>query len=163
MTTSNLLGHKLNYVKTFIASVTSIFSSEMGVTLKKRSATVRNSSKPAFQVVTIVGFVADTFKGQVVYSMSREFSEHIAKAMLPGKLPVEQKKMLTSCVGELGNMISGKASIDLAGANSIVEITPPTVVVGEISKIDFYEVPTISLVMDSTVGALEVNLAFQEK
>ena len=83
--------------------------------------------------------------------------------MLPGKLPFEQKKMLTSCVGELGNMISGKATIELAGANSIVEITPPTVVVGKINRIDFHEVPTISLIMDSTAGAVEINIAFLEK
>ena len=158
-----MLNHKIDYLKIFIASVSSIFSTEVGVDLKKRSVNVKNSNKPTFQVVVIIAFVADFFKGQVVYSMSTEFAEHVAKSMLPGKLPMEQKKLLGSCVGELGNMVSGKASIALAGTSSVVDITPPTVVMGEISSIEFYEVPTISIVMDSTKGALEINVAFQER
>lgn len=163
MNTGNLPGHTSDYVEIFIPSVASVFFTEIGIHLKKRSTTIKKSSKPGFQVTTVVGFVSKNFKGQVVYSMSLEFAEYIAKSMLSGKLPVEQKKLLTSCVGELGNIISGKASIELAGTSSVVEIIPPIVLTGAVNTVDFYEVPTISLVMDSTVGALEINIAFQEE
>ena len=61
MSASTLLNHKLDYAKIFISSVASVFFAETGVLLKRRSVNVRNTSRPTFQVVTIVAFVADFF------------------------------------------------------------------------------------------------------
>ena len=109
----------------------------------------------------IIGFVASFFKGQVVYSMDQEVGIAIAKKMMPDMLPIQQKEMMFSALGELANMISGKASIILAGNEERIDITPPLVARGDVN-FNFLKVPTTVLVCDSVLGALAINIAFQE-
>ncbi|MDF1567163.1 MAG: chemotaxis protein CheX [Spirochaetaceae bacterium] len=51
----------------------------------------------------------------MVYSVDSNFAEKVARAMLPNKLPAEVKKMVKSAISEIANMITGQASIALAG------------------------------------------------
>jgi chemotaxis protein CheX len=82
--------------------------------------------------------------------------------MLPGKLPAEIRRMEHSAVSELANMITGKASIDLAGEEYKINITPPAVFSGSDIKMDFLNLPTIALSFISSAGVLEVNIALAE-
>ena len=93
--------------------------------------------------------------------MSADVGYAFARGMLPNLLPVKQKELLHSILGEVANMISGQASIILAGDQDQINITPPLVVEGR-AEFDFLKVPTIVLTFDSTVGTLEVNIAFKE-
>ena len=81
--------------------------------------------------------------------------------MMPELLPYQQKKMIHDVLGEVANMISGMASIKLAGDNDKINITPPVVIRGE-NEFDFLKVPTIVVLLDSTIGSLEINIAFKE-
>ena len=77
-------------------------------------------------------------------------------------LPAERNKLVKDILGEVANMISGKASIVLAGSHDKININPPIVIVdSEIAKIDFLQVPTVFIVLDSIMGSLEINIAFQ--
>ena len=156
-----VLTAKKDYAATFVQSATSIFKHELATPLKKRSIDIKHSSKPAFPLSIIIGFVASSFKGQVVYSMEQDMGEGIAKKMLPGLLPLQQKEMVHSALGELANMISGKASITLAGNEDRIDITPPIITLGN-TNFNFLDVPTIALVCDSTLGVFTINIAFQE-
>ena len=93
--------------------------------------------------------------------MSQDVGEAFTKRMMPDLLPYQQKKMLHDVLGEVANMISGMASIKLAGDDDTINITPPVVIRGE-SEFDFLKVPTIVVLLDSTIGSLEINIAFKE-
>ena len=157
------LEYKKDYASAFVRSAGDIFQKELNVSLKKRFANIKQSSSPGFPLSIIIGFVSSSsFKGQVVYSMSQDVGFAFARQMLPDPIPAKRKEMLHSILGEVANMIPGRASIVLAGNQDKIDITPPLVIEGN-TKFDFLKVPTIVLVFDSTVGSLEVNIAFQEK
>ena len=69
---------------------------------------------------------------------------------------------MKSAVGEIGNIVTGQATIKLAGSDRRLDLTPPTVVTGKELELDFLSIPTVSLQMLSTMGALEINVALQE-
>ena len=152
---------KRDYASIFIRSAVDVFNRELSVPLKKRSLNIKHSSKPSYPLSIVIGFVGTSVKGQVVYSMTEEVGVMFVKKMFPNMLPVKQREMLDDILGEVANMISGKASIMIAGNDSMIDITPPIVITGE-SNFHFLQVPTIVLILDSSLGSLEINIAFRE-
>lgn len=154
---------KIHYSQIFVDSAINIFRKELKIeVLKKRNIILKNSPIPSFYYAVIIGFMDKVIKGQVVYSMPDEFGKNIAKIMMPGLLPVEYKKLITESLGELANLISGYSTAKLSKDDSNpMEITPPVVLKGENIQFDFLKVPCICVVLDSTLGCLEINIAFQ--
>jgi chemotaxis protein CheX len=108
--------------------------------------------------ISIVLGITGAMRGQVVYSMDTSFAYDITKVMIPNKLPMERKQFVNSAVGEIGNMVTGQASIQLAGQNQRIHLTPPAVFTGQGLKVDFLEVPTVCLRLLSEMGILEINI-----
>ena len=152
---------KAELANPFIRAAVDVFQTEIGVKLTRTDLKVKPAPIPTLPVSIIIG-VAGLVKGQVCYSMSDSCAYEVAKSMLPGKLPVEIKRFTNSAVSELANMITGRASIELAGDDSIVHITPPAVFIGHGVYIDFLNVPTIAVSFISELGVLEINIALTE-
>ncbi len=156
--------NKKSYSKIFIEKTLFVFKHELQIdTLKKKSFMLKSSPRPSFPIAVVIGFAGDLLKGQVVYSMGYNIADKIGNIMIPGTGPEEKKKLLPSAIGELVNMISGQASINLAGMDNIVKITPPVYLEGEKINFDFLSVQSISLALDSPIGIFEINIAFEEK
>ncbi|RXT13964.1 chemotaxis protein CheX [Ammoniphilus sp. CFH 90114] len=64
-------------------------------------------------------------------------------------------QMLESFAGELGNMIVGNLSTYLAGRGYVIDITPPTVMVGETKLYGFDQAVSIPFEME-TIGQLNM-------
>jgi chemotaxis protein CheX len=152
---------KAEFANPFIKAAVDVVASELKVKLSRKELMLKTKPEPTLPTFIIIG-VTGFVQGQVVYAMDSNFSYEVAKAMLPGKLPADLKKLEHSAVCELANMITGKASIELAGERNIINITPPAVFTGDAIKIDFLNLPTISLSFISSVGVIEVNIALTQ-
>ena len=153
---------KVELANPFILAAVDIFQTETGVKLNRKDLKIKPAPIPTLPVSVIIG-VTGAVKGQICYSMDDNFAYELAKAMLPGKLPVDIKKYTNSAIAEMANMITGQASIALAGEELIVYITPPAVFSGRGVKIDFLNVPTIAISFISEIGVLEINIALSEQ
>ncbi len=152
---------KAEFANPFIKAAVDVVASELKVKLSRKELKLKTKPEPTLPTFIIIG-VTGFVQGQVVYAMDSNFSYEVAKAMLPGKLPADLKKLEHSAICELANMITGKASIDLAGEQNVINITPPAVFTGDAIKIDFLNLPTISLSFISSVGVIEVNIALTQ-
>ncbi len=153
---------KAQYANPFITAAVKTFKQELGVDLARNSMNVKSSPVPSKALSIIIG-VTGLVKGQVVYSMDENVALSVAKAMLPDRLPVELKKHTNSAVSELANIITGQASIILAGETERIDITPPAVFSGGSSFIDFLTIQTICLSFLSEIGSFEINIALTEE
>ena len=153
---------KAEYVNIFIASAVNVFQKELNIHLSRKDLKKKPSPLPSFTISIVIG-ITGALGGQVVYSMDSEFATKVAHAMLPNLLPAELKKMENSAVSEISNIITGQASIALAGDKDKIDLTPPVVLMAKDLKIDFLQVPTIGLVLISEIGELEINIALVEK
>lgn len=153
---------KAEFANPFITAATSTFLKEVGVKLARKELKIKESPVPS-QAISIVIGVTGAVRGQVVYSMDENVAYAVAKAMLPGKLPVDLKKLMNSAVSEMANIITGQASIILAGDNLKIDITPPAVFSGPSLQIDFLTIQTICLSFISEIGTLEMNIAMTEE
>jgi chemotaxis protein CheX len=152
---------KAEYANIFIRSAVSVFQSEIGIRLSRESLKRKETPTPSFPISIVIG-ITGQIRGQVVYSLDHDFADAIAHAMVPNTLPSVRRRLINSAVGEIGNMVTGRASIALAGKNHILQLTPPAVFTGHGITVDFLELPTICLRMLSEVGILEMNIALLE-
>lgn len=152
---------KAEYANVFIRGATNVFGHEIGVSLSRKSLTRKNAPVPSLPVSIVIG-ITGSIRGQVVYSMDSNFAYAVTKAMIPNKLPSELKKLTNSAVSEVANMITGQASISLAGEDKLIHLTPPAVFSGTDMTVDFLSIPTICLSFISEIGSLEINIAFTE-
>jgi chemotaxis protein CheX len=153
---------KAEYVNIFINSAVSVFKKELNIHLSRKELLKKNSPDPSLSISIIFG-ITGAISGQVVYSMDENFAYKVAQGMLPNKLPVEIKKMENSAVSEIANIITGQASISLAGESNKINLTPPVVLMASDLMMDFLEIPTIALTLISEIGELEINIALIEK
>jgi chemotaxis protein CheX len=152
---------KAEYANPFITAAVTTFKKELGVALNRNAINVKTSPVPSKEISIIIG-VTGVVKGQVVYSMDDNVALSVTKAMLPGKLPAELKKLTNSAVSELANIITGQASITLAGESDRIDITPPAVFFGGAASMDFLSLQTICLSFLSEIGTFEINIALTE-
>ena len=153
---------KAEYANIFIKSATHVFKQELGITLSRQSLVRKEAPIPGLPVCIVLG-ITGSIRGQVVYSIDHSFAQDITHAMVPNKLPRELRKYVNSAVGEIGNMVTGQASIALAGKDRIIQLTPPAVFTGTGIWFDFLTVPTISLRLLSEMGVLEINIAMVDE
>ncbi len=153
---------KAEYANIFIRSAVHVFKKELGISLSRQSLVRKDAPLPGMPVCIVIG-ITGAVRGQVVYSIDRSFAQDITHAMVPNKLPNELRKYVNSAVGEIGNMVTGQASIALAGQDKIIQLTPPAVFTGAEIWFDFLQTPTVSLRMLSEMGVLEINIALTEE
>ena len=152
---------KAEYVNIFITSAVAVFQKELNIHLSRKDLTKKESPVPSLSISIIIG-ITGSLSGQVVYSMDESFAFKVAQSMLPNKLPAEIKKMENSAVSELANIITGQATIALAGEHDRINLTPPAVFIGKDIRMDFLHMPTIALSLISEIGELEINIALIE-
>ncbi len=152
---------KAAYANVFIKSAISVFGREIGVNLSRKALTVKSAPVPSLPMSIVIG-ITGAIRGQVVYSMDSNFAFSVTKAMIPNRLPTDLRKLTSSAVSEIANMITGQASISLDGEYQLIHLTPPAVFTGTDMQVDFLSIPTICLSLISEIGSLEINIAFTE-
>ena len=153
---------KAEFANPFISAAVTTFKKELKVSLSRNALFVKNSPVPTKDISIIIG-VTGVVRGQIVYSMDDNVAYAVAKAMLPGKLPAELKTHINGAVSELANIITGQASIILAGENQKIDITPPAIFIGGGGRMDFLSLKTICLSFLSEIGSFEINIALTEE
>jgi len=151
---------KAELVNIFVQAATTVFEKELNISLSRHAAVRKSKPVPGRPVCIVLG-LAGSVRGQVVYAVDDSFAMDIAHHMIPNTLPSKLRQLMGSAVGEMGNMITGQATIALAGEEKSIEITPPTVITGDNILVNFVELPTVSLQMLSEMGVLEINIAIE--
>ena len=105
---------KAEYANPFIKSAKLIFEKEIKINLNRKDLVKKEKPAPTLPVSIVIG-VTGPVRGQVVYSMDDNFAYSVTKAMMPNKLPNDIRKMINSAVSEVANMITGRASMLMAG------------------------------------------------
>ena len=152
---------KVEYANVFIKSAVAVFLKEVNVHLTRKDLARKESPVPGRPIAIIMG-ITGFIRGQIVYAMDQSFAYGVAKAMLPNSLPLESRQMANSAISEIANIITGQATIYLAGHAEKLYITPPVVIMATDLTLDFLAIPTIALSLLSEIGVLEINIALTE-
>ena len=93
--------------------------------LKMTRGTVQSNG-----VLVNIGLIG-MLSGNVIYNISTDSAKSIASKMMMGMPVAEFDAMAQSAIGELGNLLAANAAISLEGIGVQIDISPPTLIVGD--------------------------------
>ncbi len=149
---------QVEYVNPFIIGAIEVFEQIASIELKKQSIALKDDSRPTHEIAIVIG-VSGYLEGQVIYSFKEHTAERIVSSMMPNSPPEKQKEYMESAIGSLANMITGRATILLAGKQQVLRITPPAIIIGENMDYKFVTNKTLSVSFTSRFGTTEINVA----
>lgn len=152
----------LEYVRPFIEASQDMLAQVVNEKTETGKLFLRDSTFTGDNVIIIIG-IAGKLKGQVIFNLKKEGACNIASRMMCG-MPVEHlDEIAKSAIGELANMISGNAATIFASKDIALDITPPTVMIGDNIEISTTKSNSICvpLVMESG-NCFEINVSLSE-
>lgn len=153
----------LKYVEPFIKASQDMINQVAGEESEIGEIFSRNTSFNGDNVIIIIGVTGDA-TGQVIFNLCEKSACDIASKMMCG-MPVEQlDEMAKSAIGELANMISGNAATIFSSKQIQLDITPPTIMIGEKIEISVTKSEAICVpLLIKNGSSFHINVSLSEK
>jgi len=128
--------------------------------VKRGNLSLKDKLLATNEVTAFIGLSED-IRGIVAFSMNQETAKGIASMMMMG-VPVEEfDEMAQSAISEMANMVTGCASIGLEQNGLSVQISPPTLIVGNNVRGRLSRVKTLVVEVLTEVGMVEINVGLE--
>lgn len=128
--------------------------------LKKGKIGLKEDLIITMGVTALVG-LTDGIHGNVAYSMAEDTAKKIASMMMMGMPVPEFDAMAQSAVAEMANMITANAATKLESNKFHVDISPPTLLFGENTKVRTNPMRTLVFEVLTNVGTMEVKIGIE--
>ena len=152
----------VKYINPFIEASQTVLKQTANIDAKLGSVTLKESPYTSDSVVIIVGLTGK-IRGQAVFSMSKKVALSVASAMMGGMTVTELDEISKSAISELTNMILGNAATILYSKGIGIEITPPSLVMGDNLQISSSKMKTICVpLMFNEEDQLEIDISLIE-
>ncbi|MEZ0537804.1 chemotaxis protein CheX [Caldicellulosiruptoraceae bacterium PP1] len=120
----------VEYINPFILASQQVLKQIANIDLTLGKVFIKETTYQVDQIVVIIGMTG-TIKGQVNFCMNKDTALYIASQMMGGYLVAEFDEIAKSAIGEMANMIMGNTSTIFSQKNIMIDITPPSILMGE--------------------------------
>ena len=149
-------------VNPFIDAFVSVMP-QMGFQEPKRTKMyVREKNAVSLGVSVIVGFTKQ-IRGNVVYNMSVDTAKFIASTMMMGMPVAEFDTMAQSAISEMSNMLTANAATNLTGMGLEVDISTPSLSIGENFQVKISDGQYLTVEMDLGGQMVEIDIAVDQQ
>lgn len=140
-----------------VNSMLSAVSSVIPVQMQREVPTIVDAPVANVEMGVLVG-VTGQVRGRLLAVGAASVFGGIAEAMFGMRIEGE---MLESFVGELGNMLAGTMSTNVSLQGINIDITPPTVIVGDTKLTGFQHALSVPVKLEN-IGELHILMIFEE-
>lgn len=151
------------YINLFIEAVTGVFREVAQKEIVIGAKSVKQSNVTGKNVAVIIGITGE-IRGSITINMDEEYAMGIASQMMCG-MPVEAfDEMAQSAIREMGNMLMGRVAALIEKKGKIIDITPPTLLMGKGLTISNQISPTLALSFNegTQTDVLSLDIAIKE-
>ena len=151
----------IEYINPFIEASQTVLQQVASIDAKLGKVFLRSSPYKGEAIVIMVG-ITGKMRGQTIFTMSKQTAFKIASAMMCGMPVDELNEISKSALSELTNMILGNAATLLYNKGIGIEITPPSLLLGENLSISQSKMQTICIPLYLTdTEILEIDLSVE--
>ncbi|MEI7987782.1 MAG: chemotaxis protein CheX [Chloroflexota bacterium] len=150
----------VKFLNPFTEAAAKVLEAECGLIVTKGQLSMQKSSLTAEEVTVLISLIGQV-EGTVLYGMNTKTALGLVSRVMDQEF-LEFDDLARSGVAELGNVITGQATIKLSQAGYASQISPPTIIEGrdiEISTLDFQRVV---VPLNTDVGLVTVHLGLRE-
>ena len=151
----------LELVNPFIAAAAEVLRTETASEVKRGALALERSNITATEVTTLLSLVGDV-EGMVMLGMSENTAKAIVSRMM-GEEFSELDELVQSGIGELGNVISGRAITKLSASGYTTDISVPTLIIGRGATVSTLDIQRLVVPLEADFGLISLHLALREK
>lgn len=150
----------VKFLNPFVEAAFEVLQAETGLQITRGELGL---DKHAYitEAVTVILSLVGSVEGTVFYSMSEPTGIGLASRMM-GETMTQFDSLAQSGVAELGNVITGRASVKLSEAGYEANISPPTLLTGSGATISTLDFARLVVPLTSDVGVVTIHLALRE-
>ena len=136
----------------------------LGIQIAMGKPGLKNDKLTSGEVTGVMGFAGDK-KGMFSLSLTKESALQVYKSMIGEEAPGISPEVV-DCIGELTNIISGQARVQIEKLGYKLSAALPTVIVGEKVEMAFItKVPVVNLPftfqVNGTQGQFYLDFSFE--
>ena len=150
----------VRFLNPFVDAAAEVLKVEVKTDLSRGSISMHNGSFTTDDVTVLINLVGQ-IQGVVMYELSKETGLAFVSKML-GQTFTEFDSLAQSGVAELGNVISGKATVEMSKAGLDSTISPPTMIIGKGTQISTVDFPRVLVPLITELGNVTVHLSLRE-
>jgi chemotaxis protein CheX len=150
----------IKFLNPFLEAAAEVLKAEVGLTPTRGNISLQKSALSASEITVLISIIGQV-QGVVLYGMSTATGLAFVSKIMDQQF-TEFDGLAQSGIGELGNVISGRAAINLSAAGFETTISPPTLIIGTGAQISTLDFQRIVVPLDTRVGQLIVHLAVRE-
>ncbi len=150
----------VKFLNPFVEAAADVLYAEANITATRGNISLQKSSLTTSEVTVLISILGQ-IQGVVLYGMSTPTSLAIVGRIVDQTFD-ELNGLAQSGIAELGNVISGKATINLSNCGYQTTISPPTLVIGRGAQISTLDFSRIVVPLETKVGPISIHLAVRE-
>ena len=150
----------VKFLNPFVEAAHEVLQAETGLALTRGDLILKKEAFRTDEVTVILGIIGQV-EGNVFYSMTERTAIGLAERMM--NEPFESFiELAQSGIAELGNVITGRASVKLSHNGYESTISAPTMLLGKGATISTLDFLRLVLPLNSECGSLGIHLALRE-
>jgi chemotaxis protein CheX len=150
----------VKFLNPFIEAAMEVLQIEVNLAIKRGNLTLHKSALTASDITVLLSLVGQV-QGVVMYGLSTQTGLALVSRMMDQEF-TEFDNLAQSGVAELGNVITGRATVKLSQAGYSANISPPTMIQGKGIQISTLDFSRIVVPLTSEVGEIIIHLALRE-
>ncbi len=150
----------VNFLNPFVDAAHEVLTSEMGSEVTRGDLRLDNGPYSTDDVTVVIALVG-AVEGTVFYSMASDTAQQIASSMLGEPLETFNN-LAQSGIAELGNVITGRASMKLSENGYEATISPPSLIIGKGATISTLDYPRLVVPLKTPFGMVTIHLALRQ-
>lgn len=153
----------IEYINPFIEASQVVLKQSAGIDAKLGKVYLRSSPYKGDSILIFVGLTGK-MRGQVVFTMKKEVALHIASCMMCGMPVTELDEISKSAISEMTNMILGNTATILYNKGIGIEITPPSLLIGDNVQITPNKMKTVCVPLLLGEGAeMGIDISIEDE
>ncbi|WP_081413210.1 chemotaxis protein CheX [Aneurinibacillus terranovensis] len=153
---------KLMYINPFLESTSYIFG-QFQLSCQVGNPILQETPFSGKEILTVVG-VTGEIRGQIDLGIPMASALKIVSKMMGGVDVPSFDSMAQSAICELSNMICGNAITRFSKEGILLDITPPTLILGNKMEVAAVKMRVLSIpVLIEGMESLEMNIVLEEK
>ena len=149
----------VEYINPFIEASQIVLKSVANIDILIGKVYLKTSQYASDTLVMFIGLMGD-LRGQVIISMNKTVALKIASSMMIGMSVTDLDEIAKSAISEVANMILGNAATILSNKGIKIDITPPSLLMGDNMQISTPKMKTICVSLNiSSGGTIELDIA----
>ncbi|GAC1320150.1 MAG: chemotaxis protein CheX [Chloroflexota bacterium] len=144
-------------INPFLRAAVEVLTAELGETPVRGQVTLATSSHASHEVTALIGVTGDLV-GMVLVGLATETARNVASRMMGQEFP-EFDDLAQSGIGEVANVVAGRAAVLLGETGLTCDISPPALAVG--ATLSMLALPRIVIPLDTAQGAVNVEVSLK--